>query len=583
MLGLLRASLPGGEAGDLLAWLRTPGLHETASLDGFEARLRRSGVRGAREALALWAREHEPITAIETLSGGGDSMLTALEGLLDEALAAPAPRRASALDDLDAAAWSAARGAVAALRELAGAERGLRATPRSLLRALERLEVSRAPGGGGEVVSICDALSLRARRVRVLFICALGERSFPAGEREEPFLSADERRELARAGGLALSVAADGEAAERYLFYALCSRPTARLRLSWHTAGEDGAPLARSPFVDDVLELLERDAVPVRRLEPAAAAGAGERREAPIGVLREPALLAALRGHGAHSPSALEAWMRCPVAWFLERALRAAPLEPDPPALARGGVAHHVLAALFVALEQRSGSRRLDAASLPLALSLLDELLAARGRALAGEPGAERAERRRLRADLGRYLERAASLGSTHTPAAFELAFGLEGDPYPAVVLGDGALELCGRVDRVDVDAAGGTAIVHDYKGADAPGADAWVARGRVQPALYMLASEQLLGVEAVGGVYQPLRGGDLRSRGALREDADPDVAMVRGDRRSASELDALLAERLAAAVGSARELEQGSLEPRPQSCGSDGRCRFPTLCRCVS
>lgn len=585
VLGLLRAAMAGGEASDLLAWLRTPGCHEQASVDRFEARLRRRGVRSAREALVLWAREHAPIASIEALRGGGEAMLAALELLLDEALAAPAPRLASALDELDAAAWSAARRAVGALRELAGADRGLRATPRSLLRALERLEVEREGSVAGDAVTICDALSLRARRVRVLFICALAEGSFPAGEREEPFLSANERHELAHAGGLALSVDADAEAAERYLFYALCSRPTAGLRLSWHTTSEDGAPLARSPFIDDVLELLEPGALRERRptLALAPPGGFGGGAEAPIGPLAEPALLATLRGHRAHSPSALEAWTRCPVAWFLERALRAEPLEPDPPALARGGLAHDVLAALFVALEERTGSSRVHPGNLALAQSLLEELLAARARAIAVEAGAERAERRRLRADLGRYLERAAALESTHSPAAFELAFGLENDPHAAVVLADGALELCGRVDRVDIDSSRGTAIVYDYKGADAPGAEAWSARGRVQPALYMLATEQLLGVEALGGLYQPLRGGDLRARGVLREDADPALPMVRGDRRSAAELDALLAERLAAAVASARELEHGRLEPRPQSCGSDGRCRFPTLCRCVS
>ena len=46
---------------------------------------------------------------------------------------------------------------------------------------------------------------------------------------------------------------------ERYLFHACVSRPTERLYLSWQAADDDGAPAARSPFVDEVLDLLGPD------------------------------------------------------------------------------------------------------------------------------------------------------------------------------------------------------------------------------------------------------------------------------------------------------------------------------------
>ena len=56
---------------------------------------------------------------------------------------------------------------------------------------------------------ICDALALRARRVRALFIAGLQEGAFPAPAREEPFLSAGERAELARRSGLVLGAPVD--------------------------------------------------------------------------------------------------------------------------------------------------------------------------------------------------------------------------------------------------------------------------------------------------------------------------------------------------------------------------------------
>ena len=52
-------------------------------------------------------------------------------------------------------------------------------------------------------------------------------------------------------------------AAERYLFYALCSRPTAWLRVSWHEATDAGELALRSLFVDELVRLL--CAGPLRR------------------------------------------------------------------------------------------------------------------------------------------------------------------------------------------------------------------------------------------------------------------------------------------------------------------------------
>src|SRR4029079_254597 len=96
------------------------------------------------------------------------------------------------------------------------------------------------------------------------------------------------------------------------------------------------------------------------------------------------------------------------------------------------------------------------------------------GRPLSASPARRKAARRRLEADLRRYLADAAEQESPHEPARLELGFGFEeGDPgadegavgaaeleeLPAYALGDGA-RLRGRVDRVDLT-AGGDAVVY--------------------------------------------------------------------------------------------------------------------------
>jgi hypothetical protein len=308
----------------------------------------------------------------------------------------------------------------------------------------------------------------------------------------------------------------------------------------------------------------------------------GPRRRGPvIGALAVPERLVALRGHDPHSASALERWVACPVSWFVDRGLRARPLAPDALPLVRGSAAHEALRAVFLALQERTGRARVDASSLAFALEQLDGVLAGPGRSLSPNAAFDRAERRRLRSDLGRYLEFVAASPSSHEPREFELAFGLADDPLPAASLAGGALELCGRIDRIDIDPVGSTALIYDYKGASAEPAAKWGPRGCLQPALYMLAVEQLLGTEGVGGLYQPLRTAELRPRGAIRAYVEPEAALFDNDRLAAGELRELIERQLAAALVAAGELTHGALEPRPASCTPGGGCRFPAICRC--
>ena len=123
--------------------------------------------------------------------------------------------------------------------------------------------VGTPPGPG--LVTVAEPLALRARRVRILFVCGLQEGVFPAAPRTEPFFGDVEREQIAEASGLRLR-RRDDLGAERYLFYAAVSRPEERLYLSWHEAGDDGEQRVRSFFVSDVCDLFGRELEQRRRI-----------------------------------------------------------------------------------------------------------------------------------------------------------------------------------------------------------------------------------------------------------------------------------------------------------------------------
>jgi ATP-dependent helicase/DNAse subunit B len=269
------------------------------------------------------------------------------------------------------------------------------------------------------------------------------------------------------------------------------------------------------------------------------------------------------------------------VKWFVERLLRPAALEPDPEPMLRGDLAHRVLEDTLRAL---SAGGPLTPERLDEARALLRAALDARAddATISPNPERRRSALRRLEADLLRYVEQAARGHSAFAPREFELRFGGPDDPLGPAELAGGELRLQGRIDRIDVSADGGEAIVYDYKGKAAPPQARWVEDANLQVGLYLLALPQLLDLEAVGGLYQPLgRDDDGRPRGLLLEGADPGLTSVSKDRLAPEEFDALLQEVLDAALQAVRGIRSGALVPDPTSCAYRGGCAHPTICRC--
>jgi ATP-dependent helicase/DNAse subunit B len=442
-------------------------------------------------------------------------------------------------------------------------------------------------------VAVLDPLALRARRVRARFVCALQEGVFPARARPQPLLAEEERRRLAETSGLLLGEQEDPLAAERYLLYAAVSRPEELLVLSWHVADDDGEPTARSLFVDDVCDLFEEALGEERLRRPL---GAAEPAEVPPGdtpapvrsaALQDERVLEALRAR-PWSASSLEEWIRCPMRWFITRVLGPGAIDPDPEPLVRGGLAHAALNETFEGLRAETGSARLTPARLSFARELLraalehNELEHPLSVAPERRPGA----RRRLRADLERYLEHASRVEDPLEPTFLEAGFGIDADAgrgeassLPAFEFAPGS-RLRGRIDRIDVDEAR-QAVVYDYKASFAPAPARWVGEGKLQVALYMRAVEELFGVRVVGGFYQPLSGSDLRARGVLDEESGIELDCVRGDPRPHEEIEELLDAAMARAREAVAQAGAGAIEARPETCMFKGGCEFPAICRC--
>jgi len=379
---------------------------------------------------------------------------------------------------------------------------------------------------------------------------------------------------------------------ERSLFYACVSRPQEVLFLSWRSSDEEGEPLVASPFLDDVRSLFTdqlwaergrrllaevtwspREAPTPRELRRAQAAARVEPDPPPLPApLTAPVLeqLAARRTEGARQ---LETFAACGVRWLVEGLLAPRRVSPDPEPMKRGSRAHAVLEATLRGLKTSTGSARLTPATLPAALEALEAALETVGRELAGARG--QAARRTLEADLRRYLRHEAEHGAGLEPTWLEWRFGREGDEHGPLVLAPGELEVTGRVDRVDVE--NGEAIVRDYKGASAPKGAGWAEGGALQVALYMLAARELLGLQPVGGVYQPLWSRDSRPRGLVRDDVAG--RYVGNDVVDEAGLEDALGEIRERALSTAEALRGGRIAPCPERCSPNG-CAHPTICR---
>ncbi len=181
-------------------------------------------------------------------------------------------------------------------------------------------------------------------------------------------------------------------------------------------------------------------------------------------------------GRTVLSATRLEAWVKCPHAYFMGHVLGVGTLDDpaDEDGITprdRGSLAHQVLDRFLTEVIEADDLPDHDRPWGPAHRERLDricdeEFALVESRGLTGRPLLWQREGGRLRRALHEFLlhDDARRAGDLLTPAAAELAFGFDGHEPFVLRLADGRrLRFRGRIDRVD-RAVGGGLVVTDYK-----------------------------------------------------------------------------------------------------------------------
>lgn len=146
------------------------------------------------------------------------------------------------------------------LATMAGSGEPALLSMRDFLVMLERLVTAEgsadaAVRAGG--VRILDAASARNLSFPVVFLAGLTADAYPSRLRVGPFYTRRERDRLSKDHGMGSRDERMHVAAERLLFYQAATRATERLYLSWPASDEEGKPILRSFYVEELLDLFE--------------------------------------------------------------------------------------------------------------------------------------------------------------------------------------------------------------------------------------------------------------------------------------------------------------------------------------
>jgi ATP-dependent helicase/DNAse subunit B len=647
LIALCRAAGDDAVPEDLLAHLRADPSIAPGAVDWLERSVARNEVATVDELAARWesppalltrvGEAGTPTARVQAVAAGARRLAEAVHR--DAAPLAGERTGGTPLDPIELRAGVAA---AELLEELAIVGRLPGCPEPDLADAAEALETAgvRAWRGTAEGrVRIVSPYRVRAGRAAYLFCAALQEGIFPGRGALDPLLGEESR---ARLGIPALRRREQAEE-ERYLFHVCASRPVERLCLSWRSSDEDGHPAARSPFVDEVLDLLGGEpaaesgdlkrtrslaqSVPAateaptpRVLARAVALRAGRDAErqremlgvlgvgletagevlglcAPIpdpaakpGPLSHPEVLAAMRERKRLSAGSLEGWIQCSYQWFVDHELAPQRLEPEADPLWLGGVVHAALDRLYrEAPGEDSIPRPWDAGRWKARFNeLLDEVIAESD---SPETPSRRLALARLRVQVEAFLDEEA--GSTTVlrprPDLLERGFGFTEEDDDPGELALGEIELRGRIDRIDVEPGGRRAVLRDYKTSrQVPGVTGIGNEGKLQLQLYMLVARERLGLEPIGGLYQPLGAyGDRRPRGmVVRSECGEgglyegmDIS-VKGDALSEDDFEDALEGARERAIANGARMRRGDITRDPLGGTCSEYCVFQPICR---
>ncbi len=610
LLALCRAVAPLSTPADLLAHMRCDPSIPPGAVDWLERRVRRGELTTVEAMAASWERPPRSFARVRDASGP----LARLSALANAArdIAEGAHRKAAPLAGSTSAgpapvvALELRAGAAAAelLSELAtvGEMEGV-GVP-SLDDAVAAIEGASVPAWRGPAegrIRIVSPYGVRGIRARYLFCAALGDGRFPSRGAIDPLLGPERRAAL----GFAALRRREPADEERFLFHACVSRPRERLYLSWRSSDEDGSALARSPFVDEVLDLLapdpdsaERarkrvrgpenvvvataDTTTERERRRAAAAATSVPERKPRG-LRNDLVRATIAGRDGVSANSLEGWIGCSYRWFVDHELRPERLEPKADPLWLGSVVHGALERLY---RDPPGDDTIprpgDLGRWKARLNeLLDEI--AGGDVVGVE---RRSAMARVRAQVEAFLAAEAASETNLRPRGdmLEWSFGLEDDEREPFVAGE--LRLHGVVDRVDVGPDGRSAVIRDYKTSKTVyGAKAWEGRGLLQLPLYMRAVREIGELDPIAGLYHPLAAYSVKGRRprGIAQKGDERMRgfdLVNTDRLDEEGFEPAIDAAVQRATEAARAMLGGEIDRDPLKGRCPKYCRYQPICR---
>lgn len=509
------------------------------------------------------------------------------------------------LDSGGAADARAQRALMTAIEEMASLG-DLEFGARDLLALLDAVGVSLSDGERPGHVQVMSAERARSRRFEAVILGGLVGGEFPANS------SDDALSQPALAGPLAVAgidvLPRGGADEERLLFYQVVTGARQKLILSRTIVDDDGKPLRSSALWEETLDLYRDPAtgdlpeVGGPRIRRLTLADMTEHEDAPLSerrTLREQAALPsggapravlARRRAGARrgcvtgavaeqlaqrqvfSASEIEAYLACPYRWFYQRELNPRPIDEPIDALERGRVAHEIMSTFYAAWTA-AGYERVTPELLPTALGMLADVS---GTVLAGRPAArtlmEDEVLRGAVSGAGRIVVRDAEFLPGFVPRHHEWSFGGRNTDTAEPV---GSFFLQGRIDRIDVSAAG--IVIIDYKtGVVTPRAK-FADDGLVQLPLYGFVTSRRLEQPLLGGLYRSMRyGGD---RGFYSEDNLAHLGLASRDACVAEEFDAVTTDAIAAAETAVAGMRAGQIPATPRKASTCGYCPARSVC----
>lgn len=613
LLMLLQYADQGQRRVDLLGFLRSgyawSGARDVDALDErLRARRAQSGAAVAAQAAMLDARSAAMVAQAVHLSRQKVHAVSLMSWrqLVSEMLRAQwlGKPLADGTGRLDAAAQGVALEAVAEIASLDGS-----ASMRDVIELLREASVTLRSQEDPARVQVLSTERARSRRFAAVICAGLQAGEFPVRARDDALSSGDVASQLAEAG-IDVSSRVDLPA-ERLLFYQVVTGARTRLVLSRAACDDEGRPLRRSVFWDELLDLYRDPAAepdlggtppsyaglpPLhslgladlaespdapraerRTLRDAARCGDASQPRVRLALARTRAREDRVTGEAARvlkqretfSVSELEAYLRCPYLWFYERRLSGESLDREVDALERGKLAHEAMRRFYDAWSAE-GHERVTPETLPAA-RMLAERISAEVLSEAMPPTSlyEEEMHHRARAGVRRIVERDALSFPGFVPRLHEWSFGAEG----AVELG--SFRLRGRIDRIDVGEAG--LIVSDYKGSVVTPRKRFATDGVVQVPIYALIASKALKLPIAGGLYRSM--GTYGDRGFFLKGAVSGPGLVSTDACDEAEIVDLIKEAEARAAGAVAGIREGLIPAIASDTEACARCSARGVC----